>query len=71
MDLIDGFEMFVIGKLPDYFPVSALAFVTKDGKDGAAMVSLEKVIVRIGKLQTVGAKKDPETEGITGSISGN
>jgi hypothetical protein len=39
------------GQLPAYFPVSALAFVTKPGKDGAAMVSLEKVVLRIGKLR--------------------
>jgi hypothetical protein len=40
------------GKMPSSFPVSAFAIVTKDGNDGAAMVSLEKVIVRLGKLRT-------------------
>jgi hypothetical protein len=59
------------GKLPDYFPVSALAFVTKDGKNGAAMISLEKVVVRVGKVQLTGAKKDPATLEVTGSISTN
>jgi hypothetical protein len=44
------------GPLPAYLPVSALAFVTKPGKNGAAMVSLEKVIVRIGKLRLVTAE---------------
>jgi hypothetical protein len=35
------------GCLPgDYIPVSALAFVTKDGDGHAAMVSLEKIVLR-------------------------
>jgi hypothetical protein len=38
------------GKLPDYLPVSALAFVTNSKKGGAAMVSLEKITVRVGKV---------------------
>jgi hypothetical protein len=59
------------GQLPDYFPVSALAFVTKEGKDGAAMVSLEKVVVRMGKIQLTGAKKNPATSEVTGSLSAN
>lgn len=59
------------GQLPDYFPVSALAFVTKDGKEGAAMVSLEKVVVRMGKIQLTGAKKNPATTEVTGSLSAN
>ncbi len=37
------------GKLPAYFPVSAIAFVTNSSKRGAAMVSLEKINIRIGK----------------------
>jgi hypothetical protein len=37
------------GKLPSYIPVSALAFVTREGKEGTAMVSLDKVVVRLGK----------------------
>ena len=41
------------GKLPGYFPVSALAFVTRKGKQGAAMVSVEKVTVRLGKVSEV------------------
>jgi hypothetical protein len=59
------------GQLPDYFPVSALAFVTKEGKEGAAMVSLEKVVVRMGKIQLTGAKKNPATTEVTGSLSAN
>lgn len=39
------------GKLPGYFPVSALAIVTKEGKSGAAMVSLAKITLRIGKVR--------------------
>jgi hypothetical protein len=44
------------GKMPSSFPVSALAIVSKDGNDGAAMVSLEKVIVRLGKVRTAAAQ---------------
>ena len=58
------------GQLPDYIPVSALAFVTKEGKEGAAMVSLEKVVVRVGKVRLAGEPKDPATS-VTGSISAN
>ncbi len=57
------------GQLPDYFPVSALAFVTQDGKDGAAMISLEKVVLRFGKVRVAGTQKDPATSEVTGSIS--
>jgi hypothetical protein len=56
-------------KLPAYIPVSALAFVTKDGKEGAAMVSLEKVVVRLGNVDLATSIKDPATPEITGSIS--
>ncbi len=38
------------GKLPPYIPVSAIAFVTNDGRDGAVMVSLEKIVVRVTKV---------------------
>jgi hypothetical protein len=41
------------GQLPGYFPVSALAFVSREGKQGAAMVSLETVRVRVGKVVQV------------------
>ena len=44
-------EAMPTGKLPPYFSVSALVFVTKEGKTGAAMVSLEKVVVRVGKVR--------------------
>lgn len=59
------------GELPGYFPVSALAFVTKESKEGAAMVSLEKVTVRVGKVKHLAKKKDPATAEVTGSISTN
>jgi hypothetical protein len=62
-------EPMLEGKLPDYYPVSALAFVTKDGKDGASMISLEKVVVRLGKIRVAGKQKDPATSEVTGSIS--
>jgi hypothetical protein len=39
------------GKLPAYFPVSAIAFVTNSSKRGAAMVSLEKINIRVGKVR--------------------
>ncbi len=39
------------GKLPDYFPVSAIAFVTNNRRGGAAMVSLEKINIRVGKVR--------------------
>jgi hypothetical protein len=39
------------GKLPAYFPVSAIAFVTNSSKGGAAMVSLEKINIRVGKVR--------------------
>lgn len=44
------------GKLPGYFPVSAIAFVTREAKGGAAMVSLEKIRVRVGKVKQVAAQ---------------
>ena len=43
------------GELPDYFPVSAIAFVTNNSKRGAAMVSLEKINIRVGKVRVVAA----------------
>jgi hypothetical protein len=57
------------GQLPGYIPVSALAFVTKDGRDGAAMISLEKVVLRLGSVQMTQIQKDPATSEVTGSIS--
>ena len=36
------------GPMPSYFPASALAFVTQSGDGHVAMVSLEKVVFRIG-----------------------
>lgn len=62
-------EPMLVGALPDYYPVSALAFVTKDGTDGAAMISLEKVVVRLGAADAAQAQKDPATSEVTGSIS--
>ena len=44
------------GKLPTTFPVSAMAIVTKDGSEGVAMVSLEKIVVRLGKVRTADAQ---------------
>jgi hypothetical protein len=41
------------GALPGYFPVSVVALVWRDGKQGTAMVSLEKVRVRLGKVAQV------------------
>ena len=38
------------GPMPSYFPASALAFVTQEGDGHVAMVSLEKIVFRIGKL---------------------
>lgn len=43
-------ELVPDGKLPAYYPVSALAFVTKAGASAAAMISLEKIVVRMGKM---------------------
>jgi hypothetical protein len=37
-------------KLPNYFPVSAIALVTKSGESGAVMVSLQKIVVRLGSV---------------------
>jgi len=44
------------GVLPAYIPVTALAFVTKVGDGHAAMVSLEKIVVRLGNAQIISAK---------------
>ena len=62
-------EPMVIGALPEYYPVSALAFVSKDGKEGAAMVSLERIVVRLGAASAAQVQKDPATSEVTGSIS--
>jgi hypothetical protein len=49
-------ETLAVGKLPEYFPVSALVFVTKDGKDGAALLSLDKVVVHVGKVSVAASQ---------------
>jgi hypothetical protein len=38
------------GKLPPYFPVSAIAFVTREREGGAVLVTLEKITVRVGDV---------------------
>jgi hypothetical protein len=38
------------GKLPPYFPVSAIAFVTREREGGAVLVTLEKIVVRVGNI---------------------
>lgn len=38
------------GKLPPYIPVSAFAFVTRESQGGAVLVSLEKIVVRVGNV---------------------
>ena len=40
-----------VGSMPDYFPVSALAFVTQVGEGHVAMISLEKIVFRLGKFR--------------------
>lgn len=47
-------ERLPAGVLPETFPASALAFVTKEGDGHAAMVSLEKINLHIGKLIVAG-----------------
>ena len=47
-------EKVPVGVLPDTLPASALAFVTKDGEGRAAMISLEKINLRVGKLRIAG-----------------
>ncbi len=44
------------GELPAYIPVSAIAFVTNAKKGGAAMVSLEKITIRVGKVRVSNAQ---------------
>ena len=41
------------GKVPPLFPVTVLAFVTKDPGDGAVLVSLEKIQVKLGNFAAV------------------
>lgn len=38
------------GKLPPYFPVSAIALVTRERDGGAVLVTLEKIVVRVGNI---------------------
>lgn len=45
------------GRLPSYFPVSAIALVSREGNQGVAMVSLEKIRVRLGKVAQVAANQ--------------
>ncbi len=44
------------GVMPAYIPVTALAFVTKAGEGHVAMVSLEKIVLRLGGMQVIGTK---------------
>ncbi len=44
------------GRLPGYFPISAIALVSREGKQGVALVSLEKIRVRLGKVTQVATK---------------
>jgi hypothetical protein len=44
------------GLLPSLIPVSALAFVTQSGDSHAAMVSLEKIMLRFAKPQVASAQ---------------
>lgn len=41
-------EKMKAGQMPNYFPASALAFVTQTGDGHVAMVSLEKVVFKFG-----------------------
>jgi hypothetical protein len=38
------------GKLPPYIPVAAIAFVTRQSEGGAVLVTLEKIVVRVGNV---------------------
>jgi hypothetical protein len=49
-------EKVTAGTLPNLIPVSALAFVTQSGEGHAAMVSLEKIVLRFSKPQLVSTK---------------
>lgn len=40
------------GQMPSYFPASAMAFVTQEGEGHVAMVSLEKIVFRMGVSAT-------------------
>jgi hypothetical protein len=40
----------VAGKLPPYFPVSAIALVSRDNGGGAVLVTLEKITIRLGDV---------------------
>ena len=43
-------------KLPAYLPVSAIVMVTKSGEGGAAMVSVERIEVRMGTMDMAEAQ---------------
>lgn len=49
-------EIVPAGVLPDSIQASAIAFVTKEGDGHVAMVSLEKVVLKRGKSQIIGAQ---------------
>jgi hypothetical protein len=47
------------GRLPSPFEVSALAFVKKPGKEGAALVTLDKITIEIGEALVGANDKKP------------
>ncbi len=49
-------EKVPVGVMPALIPVSAIAFVTQAGEGHAAMVSLEKIVLRFSYPQVVGTK---------------
>lgn len=49
-------EQIAVGVMPDLIPVSALAFVTQSGEGHAAMVSLEKIVLRYSSPQVASKK---------------
>ena len=51
-------EKLPAGALPETLPASALAFVTKTGDGHAAMISLEKINLRMEKLRLAGSEEE-------------
>jgi hypothetical protein len=49
-------EKIPVGILPNFIPVTALAFVTQTGVGHAAMVSLEKIVLRFPGQQVISSK---------------
>jgi hypothetical protein len=49
-------EQIAVGVIPDVIPVKALAFVTQAGDGHAAMVSLEKIVLRYSGPQVASTK---------------